>query len=104
MYAIDTLPTLKDSIATSDDVSQYSHLNKIPLPDLSTDTVQLLIGQDNPGALIKLESRHGEPDEPYAVRTSLGWTINGLLHKPSDRSGCYNTLRCELPSEKTSQS
>ena len=35
VYAIDTFPTLKNSIATSDDVSQYSHLKNIPLPDVN---------------------------------------------------------------------
>ncbi len=40
----------------------------------------LLIGQDNPEALIPLEVRKGRKNDPYAVRTMLGSCINGPVN------------------------
>ena len=62
-------------------MSKFSHLRGIPFPEVNSTSVKLLIGQDNPDALVPLESRRGERNQPYAVRTPLGWTINGPLHR-----------------------
>ncbi|XP_042206955.1 uncharacterized protein LOC121855857 [Homarus americanus] len=40
---------------------------------------ELLIGQDCPDALTPLECRTGPDGAPFAIRTRLGWTINGPL-------------------------
>ena len=37
----------------------------------------LLIGTDSPAAHIPLEVRSGKTDQPYAIRTRLGWAIRG---------------------------
>ena len=53
----------------------YSHLADLaPVDPLS---VSLLIGQDCSDALIPHEVRVGQPGEPYAIRTLLGWCICG---------------------------
>ena len=44
---------------------------------VDTESVDLLVGQDYPILLRQLETRYGKPDEPYAVRTMLGWSICG---------------------------
>ncbi|CAB4017996.1 Hypothetical predicted protein [Paramuricea clavata] len=44
---------------------------------VDTESVDLLVGQDYPILLRQLETRYGKPDEPYAVRTVLGWSICG---------------------------
>ena len=41
------------------------------------DGVMLLIGQDYPDVLIPLATMPGRMGEPYAVKTHLGWTVNG---------------------------
>jgi len=43
-------------------------------PDWS---VELLIGQDAPSALMPLEVRRGRGGELFAARTKLGWAVNG---------------------------
>ena len=92
VYAVDTFPTLSGSIANSSDVSDYVHLRDLPIPTVEPKSVQLLIGQDNPDALIPLETRRGKVNEPYAVRTSLGWSINGPINSGNDRSGFCHAL------------
>ena len=37
----------------------------------------LLMGQDYPDALVPLTTMPGRKGEPYAVKTRLGWTVNG---------------------------
>nr|XP_054755549.1 uncharacterized protein LOC129261514 [Lytechinus pictus] len=63
------------------DVHDMEHLKDLDLLSSSTDLpdVELLIGQDVPEASRPLEVRSGAPDEVYAVRTILGWTLNGPL-------------------------
>ena len=42
--------------------------------------VDLLIGQDHAEAFLPLEIRKGGPGEPFAVRSILGWCLNGSSH------------------------
>ena len=77
VYVIDHIPVKTAQITVSD----FTHLQGIgPLPAYTSDvTVDVLIGQDNAEALLPLEIRRGEPGQPFAVRTMLGWCINGQL-------------------------
>ena len=77
VLAIDKFPELNDCGATQDDVRKWKHLRDLSMPQ--NIEVQLLIGQDHPRALMPLEVRRGSDGEPYAVRTVLGWTINGPM-------------------------
>ncbi len=43
--------------------------------------IDILIGQDNSEALIPLEVVQGCKDEPYAVKTVLGWSVHGKLEE-----------------------
>lgn len=53
---------------------------------VDSESVDLLLGQDYPLFLRQLETRYGKPDEPYAVRTVLGWSICGPVEVTSDRN------------------
>ena len=52
----------------------------IDVPRIDTNNVMLLIGTDSPGAHIPLEVRFGDCDQPYAIRTRLGWAIRRPLN------------------------
>ena len=52
--------------------------------------MEILIGLDNHYLLKPLELAGGEREEPYGVRTPLGWTIMG----PVTRSGTANASTC----------
>jgi hypothetical protein len=72
VYTRKHLPLSLHNVATIDDVSKWSHLNNIQLPDLSGQKIMMLIGQDAPDALTYLDIRRGREGEPYAVKTPFG--------------------------------
>ena len=77
-----TRPSLNIStanMAREEDISKYQHLCGIDLPVTGKNQVTILIGQDVPEALMPLEIKAGKPGEVYAVKTILGWTLNGPL-------------------------
>ncbi|XP_042232302.1 uncharacterized protein LOC121873053 [Homarus americanus] len=72
-------PSLENSTATALDIDAWGHLRGLaPLPP-NRRVAELLIGQDCPDALTPLECRTGPDGAPFAIRTRLGWTINGPL-------------------------
>ena len=58
------------------DCNKYSHLQGVDALACSK-SIGLLIGQDNSECLLPLECKVGRVDEPYAVRTVLGWSFHG---------------------------
>ena len=83
-----TIPIRQSNIGTRCDVDKWPHLRDLQLPTASKGVVKLLIGQDNPDLLLPREVRLGDPGDPYATRSILGWTINGPLGLPcGDRRG-----------------
>ena len=79
----------------STDLTQWSHLNDITFPDVGLSQVSLLIGQDVPEALIPLEVSKGNVGDPYAVRTLLGWCLNGPIGDNVSSYACVNFLSAE---------
>jgi hypothetical protein len=59
------------------DISKWSHLKGITIPEIDEDQVSLLIGANVPTVQVHLETRIGGENEPYAVRTILGWSVFG---------------------------
>lgn len=60
-----------------EDISKWPHLSGLELPQVEKSKVGLLIGQDNPEALMPLEVRKGKKGDPFAIRTNLGWAMSG---------------------------
>ena len=81
-YSRPLMPIQQYNIATRRDAARWPHLKGIPLssPDEMTKA-ELLIGNDCPAALIPLETIQGRDDEPYAVRTRLGWALSGPVRE-----------------------
>ena len=71
------------------DLSLYPDLNQLPIAnDSHVNSVDILIGQDHAEALIPLDVRQANKGEPFAVKTLLGWSINGPVEisgKPNKR-------------------
>ena len=64
------------------DIAHYPYLSDLPLNHLfSSAPVDLLIGPEYPDLVRPLEIRCNDsaPDQPYATRTKLGWTLQGPL-------------------------
>lgn len=68
------MPIHQVNIRTKRDIRKLSYLKHIHLPQIDAGR-ELLIGTNVPKALEPLCSIN---DGPYAIRTMLGWTVNGL--------------------------
>lgn len=65
-------------MALPDDISKWSHLQGINIPQVPDNEITLLIGQDVPEAQAPLEVRRSPmKGAPYAIRTELGWSVCG---------------------------
>ena len=95
--------SLKSDSGESLDMSQVNVIDKIPthlteidhslnhLKDLALPTytenqhVDIVIGQDHAEALLPLDVRRGKSEEPFAVKTLLGWALYGYF--PANKTG-----------------
>ena len=79
-YARDVIPSRRDQIPTPSVAENWQHLrrikDKIPPLDETLD-VGILIGSNCPRAIKPKEVISGKAQDPYAIRTLLGWCIVG---------------------------
>lgn len=87
------MPVTADNIATAADVKRWPHLSKVHIPSINAN-VDMLIGTNAPKLLEPWEIVNSCGDSPYAIRTVLGWVING----PVTGSGNGSSLDVELSS------
>ena len=78
VFSVESLPIKSNRALTKTELNTWSHLKGLHLPKLSS-AVRLLIGMDNPQLFWTLEKRRGEPGQPFAVRTRLGWSLVGAV-------------------------
>ena len=78
VYTQESLPVSRQQIPTQEDISRWSYLSHIDVPMLDAG-IGILIGNNVPKANEPWEVINSEGDGPYAVRTLLGWSINGPL-------------------------
>ena len=72
LYTKSKLPVKRHHIPTHDDVSQWTHLRDIYMPQINSG-IDLLIGNNVPDAYTPLEVRTGPIGSPHATKTILGW-------------------------------
>lgn len=72
------MPVHRGNIPCQKDLQRWPHLRHIPLPEIDSE-IELLIGLNMPKALEPLQVIPSVDDGPYAVKTILGWTVNGPL-------------------------
>ena len=75
-YTQSKLPVGRADIPTQEEVEKWPHLRQIPLPRIDAE-IELLIGNNVPRALEPWQVINSEGNGPYAVRTRLGWIVNG---------------------------
>ena len=86
-YAREQIPIDREEIPRPEVAQRYHHLRKISeqLTLYMGDTeLGLPIGLNCPKALRPREVIHGQDTEPYAVRSILGWYINGTVSRDDD--------------------
>ena len=84
-YVIPKIRNYSPPIDIEDIKEKFRYLKDVDVT-VDCESVDLLLGQDYPLFLRQLETRYGKPDEPYAVRTVLGWSICGLVEETSNGS------------------
>ena len=60
---------------------EYQYLYDLPNIKVSMTDVKVIFGQDAYHLIRPLEYKSGERNQPWAVKTALGWTISGALPK-----------------------
>ena len=80
VWSVKKLPISTRSTATTSTLHELPYLAGIDIPKVDNKDVMLLIGTDTPAAHIPLEVRSGDVDQPYAIRSRLGWAIRGPVH------------------------
>ena len=78
-YEQRSIPYNKAQIPSKESVQDIRHLGHIAnqLPPLLDCSTGILIGRDNAHLLAPHESVIGEQNEPFAIKTVLGWTLCG---------------------------
>ena len=103
-YTKDCIPVNREHIPTCETAKRWSHLSPIidEVPPLLNCDVGLLIGYNCPRALAPRQVILGKNEEPYAVRTDLGWSIVGseapCLETGMMNSLCHRVAVKEIPS------
>lgn len=78
VFTQEAIPISKHNIPTQRDIEKWEYLKDIRIPELDAD-VESLIGTNAPKLMEPWEIINSQGDGPYAVRTLLGWIINGPL-------------------------
>lgn len=77
-YTHRDIPVTNESIPVQRDLEKWPNLHGVDLPKIDAE-VGLLIGTNAHKAMEPWEIIHSVDNGPYAVRTILGWVINGPL-------------------------
>uniref|UniRef100_A0A8C8DI38 Uncharacterized protein n=1 Tax=Oryzias sinensis TaxID=183150 RepID=A0A8C8DI38_9TELE len=98
-YTQQHMPVHKANIPKEMDLQRWTYLEPVKLPEIDSD-IELLIGANVPQALEPLEVINSEDGGPYAIRTKLGWTVNGPLRRETD--GATNCEHSEISVNRVS--
>ena len=73
--------------------AKFDYLKDVPVSEVESSNVDLIIGTDCPEMFWTLEERRRERGEPIARKTLLGWIILG---SPSSQSAADTTRSCRV--------
>lgn len=85
-----SIPVTKNNIPTEEDLKEWPYLKEVELESINA-SIGLLIGANAPRVLEPWKVINSNGNGPFAVKTMLGWVINGPLgnREDSDTNGCY---------------
>ena len=83
-YTRASIPASNNLIPKPETVQQWPHMKDVKIPAYKEGlSIDLLIGFNCLPALVPKEMKAGADDEPFAVRTNLGWGVTGLVNRRS---------------------
>ena len=104
-YTKKYIPFNQDHIPSKKRISRIPHLAQVAplIPPIQDCKVGLLIGYSCPQALRPIDTIYGNPEDSYAVKTDLGWSVVGPSFE--EDTGCHNvsSKRLHLQRNKVNQ-
>lgn len=88
VYTQERMPVSMDNLIRGEELEKWTYLNGVRIPHIQAD-VELLIGTNASKLLEPWEVINSYGNGPYAIRTLLGWVINGPLQGCNDEQ-CVN--------------
>ena len=95
VFSCPKLPVSANDTRQQSDVDRLQHLEGIQLTSIYSD-VDLLIGNDVVKALEPKQVIESQDGGHYAVRTVLGWTINGPLGRKEMQTHSANRIHSDV--------
>ena len=109
-YSRDVIPSKKGQIPTPEKAQKWPHLDRVKdqlLPLQEDMEIGILIGCNCPKALKPREGILGSDEDPYAVRTLLGWGIigpatptNSASEEEDENLTCHRVVTREIGSSR----
>ena len=82
VYTQCKIPVSKENQLTQHDLERWPYLNGIELHSINAN-IEILIGMNVPKAMQPWQVVNSQGNGPYAVKTLLGWVVNGPLNSCS---------------------
>ena len=73
-------------------IIQLEHLKGIKIHNVGTFDITILIGTNVQEAFIQSEVRNGLPNEPYAIKTALRWSLLGNITNKNESNNKNSKL------------
>ncbi|KAI2646661.1 NEDD4 family-interacting protein 2 [Labeo rohita] len=88
VFTQEGMPVSTDNIISEKELAKWPYLKDIKVPHINAD-VDLLVGTNASKLMEPWEVVNSQADGPYAVKTLLGWVINGSVQGCNDGvTGC----------------
>lgn len=85
VFTHSSIPVQNENIPKQEDIRKWPYLSKVSIPNIDAN-IDLLIGANNSKAMEPWYIINSQQDGPYAVKTALGWVVNGPIKKESNTS------------------
>ena len=86
------MPVTADNIPSKQDLARWPYLKRVNIPEIDGN-IELLIGTNASKIMEPWEIINSQGEGPYAVKTPVGWVVNGPLRGKS----LLSTMTVSLP-------
>lgn len=86
------MPVGPANIITTETLKKWPYLNNVDIPEIHAE-VELLIGTNASKLLEPWEVVNSQGDGPFAIKTLLGWVVNG---SKGDWKGKHDDNNCHF--------
>lgn len=91
MFTQKEMPVSTDNIISEEELTKWPYLKELKIPHMNSD-VDLLIGTNASKLMEPWEVVNSQSEGPYAIKTLLGWVINGSVHGYGDSESGYPSV------------